>query len=241
MHLEPIVRRKARQSHNRLFQWGSGAFLFILLFTGCSSGSVQEVRMDQARDAGVPQQLAAEQATRTVERYFPSTATPSATEAPRPALGDLVMTFGFRPDGTPDGSYESVPAGVGTVYAAARLSSLSVGQQVRGIVTDRWGNDVAAPELTVDPGASDRWVALPIGLPADLAPGEYGVFVFVDDQMLGSLAFGVTSAGSSAQLLPEKPANPQVVGTLYPPGSGPAEGALTPTVVANPEQTWTAP
>jgi hypothetical protein len=151
------------------------------------------------------------------------------------------MTFGFRQDGTPDGSYESVPAGAGTVYAAARLSSLSVGQQVKGVVTDRWGNDVAAPELTVDPGASDRWVALPIGLPAELVPGEYGVFVFVDDQMLGSLAFGVTGAGSSAQLLPEQPANPQAIGTLYPPGSGPVEGAMTPTVVANSEETWSQP
>jgi hypothetical protein len=147
------------------------------------------------------------------------------------------MTFGFRPDGTPDGSYESVPAGAGTVYAAARLSGLSVGQQVRGVVTDRWGTEVAAPELTIDPGAADRWVALPVGLPADLAPGEYGVFVFVDEQMLGSLAFGITGAGNSAQLLPEQPANLQAIGTFYPPGSGPVEGAMTPTVVANQEGT----
>ncbi len=241
MLLELIVRLKALQSHSQSLRWGMVALMLVLVLGGCSSGAVQEVRTDQARDAGLPQQLAAEQATRTVERYFPATATPAATEAPRPALGDLMMTFGFRPDGTPDGSYESVPAGAGTVYAAARLANLSVGQQVRGVVTDRWGNDVAAPELTVDPGASDRWVALPIGLPAELVPGEYGVFVFVDDQMLGSLAFGVTGPGSSAQLLPEQPANPQVIGTFYPPGSGPAEGAMTPTVVANTEETWTTP
>lgn len=237
MHLERIVPRKVLRSHSRSLQWGSAAIALVLLCAGCSSGSVQEVRMDQARDAGLRQQLEAEQATRTVERYFPSTATPSATEAPRPALGDLVMTFGFRPDGSPDGSYESVPAGAGTVYAAARLSSLSVGQQVRGVVTDRWGNDIAAPELTIDPGSAERWVALPVGLPADLVPGEYGVFVFVDEQMLGSLAFGVTGAGSSAQLLPDQPANPQAIGTFYPPGSGPVEGALTPTVVPNQEGT----
>jgi hypothetical protein len=227
MHLERIVHPKAPLSLSRSLSWAGVVLALVLLSTGCASGSVQEARMDQARDAGLPQQLAAEQATRTVERYFPATATPSATKAPRPALGDLVMTFGFRPDGTPDGSYESVPAGAGTVYAA----------QVRGVVTDRWGNDVAAPELTVDPGAADRWIALPIGLPADLAPGEYGVFVFVDGQMLGSLAFGVTGAGSSAQLLPEQPANPQVIGTFYPPGSGPVEGAVTPTVVTNTEGT----
>lgn len=237
MHLEHIVHRKVPLSPRRSLQWGACVIALVMLSTGCASGNMQDVRMDQARDAGLPQQLAAEQATRTVERYFPSTATPSATKAPRPALGDLVITFGFRPDGTPDGSYESVPAGAGTVYAAARLSSLSVGQRVRGVVTDRWGNDVAAPELTVDPGAADRWIALPIGLPADLAPGEYGVFVLVDEQMLGSLAFGVTGAGTSAQLLPDQPANPQAIGTFYPPGSGPVEGAVTPTVVPNIEGT----
>jgi hypothetical protein len=97
-------------------------------------------------------------------------------------------------------------------------------------VTDAWGNEVAAPEAAIDPGASDRWLALPIALPAELQTGEYGLFIFADDHPLGSLAFGVTGVGSSAQLFPEAPANPQVRSTLPPPGGSVTEAQPTPTI-----------
>ena len=153
-----------------------------VVLAGCSSGAARDAARDEARDAGLEDQLAAQQATRTVQRYFPPTGTPAPTKPPAPALGQIALTFGFRPDGTPDGSYASVPAGAGTVYVATRLTGLSVGQKVRAIVTDAWGNEVAKPEVVIDPGAADRWLALPVGLPAELAPGEYGVFVFADDR-----------------------------------------------------------
>lgn len=222
--------RRAPRSTDRGWRAAIVLVLAAFVLAGCSTGDVRDSRADQARDAGLPDQLAAEQATRTVQRYFPATGTPSPTEAPRPALGDLVITFGFRPDGTPDGSYESVPAGAGTTYAAARLAGVSAGQVIRAVMTDRWGNEYSAPEVTIDPGPADRWLALPLSLPAELVPGEYGVFVFADGQILGSLAFGVSGPGSSAQLLPELPANPQVRATLPPPGSSPAEGNVTPTM-----------
>ena len=201
-----------------------------LVLVGCSSGAAVDAYRDQARDAGLEDKLAPAQATRTVQRYFPATGTPSPTEAPAPAVGGLAITFGFRPDGTPDGSYASVPAGVGTAYAAVRLTGVSAGQVVRVVVTDAWGNEVAAPEAAIDPGSSDRWLALPIALPAELQSGQYGLFVFADDRPLGSLAFGVTGVGSSAQLFPEAPANPQVRSTQPPPGGAPVEGQPPPTV-----------
>jgi hypothetical protein len=203
----------------------------MILVSGCSSGSAVDARQDMARDAGLKDRLAAEQATRVVERFFPSTATPGPTKAPPPALRELAITFGFRPDGHPDGSYASVPAGAGTAYAAAHLVGVAQGQVVKAIVEDGWGNQIAAPAVTIDPGAADRWLALPIALPATVAPGQYGVFVFADEQPLGSLAFGISGAGTSAQLLPEAPANPQVPATLPPPGAAPATDQLTPTVV----------
>lgn len=206
------------------------ATLILFILVGCASGNAREARVDEARDAGLPDRMAPFQATRTVERFFPPTATPGTVEPEPPALGALMITFGFRPDGTPDGGFASVPAGVGTAYAAARLTGLSVGQVVRAVVIDAWGNEIARPEVAIDPGPSDRWLALPISLPAELAPGEYGVFVFVDDRPVGSLAFGVTGPGSSAQLLPELPANPQIRATLPPPGQSPAEAAPTATV-----------
>ena len=86
------------------------------------------------------------------------------------------------------------------------------------VAIDAWGNEIAAPEVTIDPGAADRWLALPIPLPAELSPGAYGLFVFVDERPLGSVAFGVTGVGTSAQLFPEPPANPRARTTAPTPG-----------------------
>ena len=195
-----------------------------IILAGCSTGTAREAARDEARDAGPEDQLAAQQATRIVEKYFPPTGTPSPTEPPAPALGQIALTFGFRPDGTPDGSYASVPAGAGTVYVATQLTGLSVGQTVRAIVTDAWGNEVAKPEAVIDPGAADRWLALPVGLSAELAPGEYGAFVFAGDRPLGSLAFAITGVGTSAQLLPDRPVSVQVRNPIPPPGAAPPGG-----------------
>jgi hypothetical protein len=228
--LDHIGRRPDRRRTDCFGRFGLTLLFATAVLTGCASGAAQDARVDEARDAGLPEQLAAEQATRTVQVYFSPTGTPAPEEPAPPGLGALAITFGFRPDGTPDGSYASVPAGVGTVYAAAKLSGLSAGQVVSATVEDAWGNEIANPAITIDPGAADRWLALPIGLPADVVPGEYGVFVFCGDQTLGSLAFGVSGVGTSAQLLPEPPANPQVRATLPPPGMSPAE--VTPTATA---------
>jgi hypothetical protein len=219
--------REARRPIERYVPATLAIIAAALLLVGCSSGAAREAQRDQARDAGLEQRLAQEQETRTAERYFPPTGTPAPTEPPRPSLRNLVITFGFRTDGTPDGSYASVPAGAGTAYAGAQLSGVSAGQTIRAVVIDAWGSEIARPEVVIDAGAADRWVALPIGLPAEVAPGQYGVFVFEGDHPLGSLAFGITGAGSSAQLLPEAPANPQVRATLPPPGAAPPQAAPT--------------
>jgi hypothetical protein len=112
---------------------------------------------------------------------------------------------------------------------------LTAGQVIRAVVTDAWGNQVTAPETVVAPGSSDQWLALPIGLPAELPTGEYGVYVFADDYPLGSLAFGVTGVGSSAQLYPELPANPRARSNVPAPGEAPQDVQPTPTVGPAPE------
>ena len=228
MRSDRTGRRGIRQQIDRIARCGVSALGVVLVLAGCTSGAARDAAQDQARDAGFEDQLAAQQATRVVQRYFPPTGTPSPTEPPAPAMGEISITFGFRGDGTPDGSYASVPAGVGTVYVATRMTGLSVGQVVRAVVTDAWGNEIGAPEVVIDPGAADRWLALPVGMPAEVAPGEYGVFVFAGERPLGSLAFAVTGVGTSAQLLPELPANPQVRTTVPAPGAAPAQGQPTP-------------
>lgn len=209
------------------------AILTAGLLAGCASGAANEAERDEARDAGLPEQLARDQATRTALRYFPPTGTPGPLQPAPPALEELVVTFGFRPDGSPDGSYDSVPAGVGTVYAGAHVSGVVEGQVIGAMVTDGWGNELAYPKVTIGPGAADLWLALPIPLSDQVPPGEYGIFIMDGDQVMGSVVFGVTGVGSSAQLLPEAPANPQVRATLPPPGAAPA-----PTAAA--QGTWPA-
>jgi hypothetical protein len=225
----PIAHLRAPAQTDRRAAAGISVLAACLLLSGCSSGTAGDAKRDEARDASLKDTLAAEQATWTARHYFPPTATPGPPKPLTPSLGDVAITFGFRPDGTPDGSYASVPAGAGTAYVAVELSGVSAGQKVRAVVTDGWGNDVAAPEVAVGPGSSQQWVALPIPLGNEIAPGEYGAFVFVDDQPVGSLAFGVTGVGSSAQLLPEAPANPQIPATVPPPGMAPASAQPTPT------------
>ncbi len=227
--MAPIVRRKARAPIDQRIATSFVVLAACLILSGCSSGTAGDARRDEARDASLKDTLAAEQATWTAQHYFPPTATPGPSKPVTPSLGDVAITFGFRPDGTPDGSYASVPAGAGTAYVAVELSGVTAGQKVRAVVTDGWGNDVAAPETAIGPGSSEQWLALPIPLGNEIAPGEYGAFIFVDDQPVGSLAFGVTGAGSSAQLLPEAPANPQIPATLPPPGMAPASAQPTPT------------
>ena len=235
MHLARTVLPPAPARTDRLRALAGVALLALVVLSGCSSGMATDARRDEARDASLPDKLASDQATRTAQRYFPPTSTPGTVEPDPAALEELVITFGFRSDGTPDGSYESVPAGVGTVYAAARVSGVSVGQVVTAVVTDAWGNDLARPRVTIDPGAADRWLALPIGVGGNVAPGEYGVYVEIDEQVVGSLAFGITGQGSSAQLLPEAPTSVQVRATLPPPGAAPAVSA---TGTVEPNQQW---
>jgi len=60
--------------------------------------------------------------------------------------------------------------------------------------------------------------------------GKPRLFLFVDETQLGSVEFGVSAPGSSAQLFPEQPANPQARSTIGPPGSaaGPPPTATFP-------------
>lgn len=233
MPLVHIARRQGQPLIERRFRAYAALVLMVAVLVGCSSGSARDAARDEARDAGLPDQLAAEQATRTVERFFPPTATPGPPEPAPPALGELVITFGFRSDGTPDGSYDSIPAGVGTAYAAVRLTGLAAGQTVSATVEDAWGNEIAKPEIAIDAGPGERWLALPIPVPGDLAPGKYGVFIFSGQRTLGSLAFGITAPGTSAQLLPDRPANPQVRATVPPPGAAQPDAVPTATGTAN--------
>ena len=169
-----------------------------VVLAGCSSGAARDAARDEARDAGLDDQLAAQQATRIVQKYFPPTGTPSPTEPPAPALGQVALTFGFRQDGTPDGSYASVPAGAGTVYVSDQTDgSICRTKGACGVPTPgatRWQRrrQSSTPARPIA-GSRFRSVSRLKSL-----PGGIWRLYLADERALGSLAFGVTGMGTSS-------------------------------------------
>ncbi|CAA9584043.1 MAG: hypothetical protein AVDCRST_MAG59-5211 [uncultured Thermomicrobiales bacterium] len=196
----------------------------ILALAGCSSGQVDEARVDQRRDAEETPQMAVQQATRIAQRYFPASPEASPPVPLAPVVGLLAVTLATNPDGSPQGSYASLPADAGTAFATARLDDGSAGQAITAIWTDAFGNEFGRSEQELAASAAVQWVALPVGLSPGLAPGQYAVYLFADDNRIGSLAFGVTAPGTAPQLYPDLPANPQV------PAAAPTSPSGAPTV-----------
>ncbi len=197
-----------------------------LLLTGCAGGAAEEARRAEAREAATTPQLAGQQATRIAQRFFPPTPTPGPTPPPVPALDTLAITLGVDGAEAPQGHFATVPSDAGTLYAAAHLNDVAAGQVVTATWVDGVANTIATSEVEIDGGGGSRWVALPLTLNGSLPPGEYAVFLFVDDRRLGSLLFGLTPPGSFPQQLPDPPQNPTVDRGI--PGAGQTPGPNDP-------------
>jgi len=212
------------------------ALSLLVILTGCAGSSAQEARRGQARDAASSPTLPRAQATRTTQRFFP-TATPSKpTPPPLPTLGSLVITLGLGGDGSPQGSYASVPADAGTAYAAALLKGVYEGQIAAARWVDATGLTLTTSKFEVESNADQSWVGLPLTLNGSVAPGEYAVYLFVGERRLGSLLFRIDPAGTGGQLLPDPPLDPQADRGGHgqpPPGEG---GQQTPGAGGQPVQ-----
>lgn len=206
----------------------------LATLSGCATGRVEEARGGQARDAATDPSLPPQQATRTVERFFPTPERPTPTPLPMPTLGELVVTIGVDGGGAPQGSYAAVPADAGTVYAAALLGYTWDGQIVSARWVDATGITVNTVRVEIDGDATQRWVALPLGSPGSVALGEYAVYLYVGERRLSSLLFQVSPAGSGGVLLPPRPENPSADRggpgeTIDPPRSTTGPGGQNPT------------
>jgi hypothetical protein len=154
--------------------------------------------------------MAAEQATYTAQTFFPPTPTPGRLPPRTPTLESLVITLDFGGGDAPRGSYASVPADAGTVYAGALLNDLQAGQEITAIWTDADGSTIGSARLAIERDAARQWVGLPLRLSRSLAPGQYAVYIFAKERRLNSLVFTVTPPGTGPQPFPEPPADPQV-------------------------------
>lgn len=200
------------------------ALTVLLVFAGCSTGRVNESRLDQARDAEQTPQMPVQQATRIAQRYFPASPPASPTVPLAPVVGFLAITLATNPDGSPQGSYASVPVDAGQVLAAARLHDATAGQLITAVWTDGFGNEAGRVEQELAAGGPVQWITLPLGLSPSLSPGPYGVYIFADERQIASLGFNLTSPGSAPQIYPELPANPQA------PAAQPTSPSGAPTV-----------
>jgi hypothetical protein len=180
------------------------------VLVGCAGGSAEEARLGQAKDAGQRSVMAAEQATYTARTFFPPTATPGPQTPRTPFLESLVVTLDFGGDGVPRGSYASVPADVGTVYAGALLNDVQAGQEITAVWTDADGSTIGSARVKVERDAARQWVGLPLRLNRSLPPGDYAVYIFARDHQLNSLVFRVTAPGTGPQPFPDPPTDPQV-------------------------------
>ena len=182
----------------------------VLLLAGCASGTAEEARRGQERDAEASAALPRAQATHVVGRFFKPTPTPTKAPPAPPTLERLEVTTGLFSDNAPQGNYASVPADAGTVYVDALLHGLRAGHVLTATLTDAAFRPVATAQVEIDADAEQRWVALPFTLDGSLPPGEYAVFLFAGERRLNELAFTVSSPGSGSQMLPDPPANPRV-------------------------------
>jgi hypothetical protein len=192
----------------------------ILLLSACATGTAVESHDAEQRDAMRTPILEMVQETRTSERFFPPTGTPAPTPRPVPTLAQLVITTAVGAGNAPQDNEASVPSDAGTVYAGAQLGNVVAGHHVVGIWTAAGGNEVGRSAVDITAAADSTWVAFPLRLSGQLAPGDYAVYVDVDDRRIGSLAFTITAPGSAPQALPQLPANPQAPAPAAPTRSG---------------------
>jgi hypothetical protein len=183
---------------------------------GCNTGSANDARRAQERDAEQSPVMPVQQATRTAQRYFPATATPGPDEPLYPFVGQIAVTVAVNPDGSAQGAYASIPADAGTAFVSARLHDAVAGQRITAIWTDQYGNAFAEQSVDLEGAGNPRWVALPASLVA-APPGPTAVWLYADEWRIGSIAFQVTGPGSAPQVYSELPTNPQAAAATQPP------------------------
>jgi len=200
------------QTSRRPFCRPAWAWLVIpgLVFAACSTGTVNDARVGQSRDAEASPRLDQQQSTKIAGEFFPPTPSPPPVPPPPPSLESLVITLNVGAGDVPQGSFGSVPANAGTIYATALLTELVPGQVIEAVLMDMLGNELGQARINIAVAAGQQWVALPFDMDGSLPAGDYAVYLFGQDRRLGSVVFVVAPPGSVAQEFGPPPENPQV-------------------------------
>ena len=210
------------------------AGVLVIGLAGCNTGRVNEAQKGRERDLRTPPTLPEEQATRLAQRYFPATETPTPAPPLYPFAGFLGVTLDLNPDGSPQGTYASLPTDIGRILAAVELHAASEGQVMTGVWSDQWGNYLKTEEVEIATSASPQWITFSLDVTTDVQAGPYALWVFADERRVGSMTFALTGPGSPPMMYPDLPSDPQV--TVPQPQGTQAPGQQTPT-----PQPWQQP
>ncbi len=193
--------RHLRCSMRQALRAGWLFLLLAVLLAGCATGSAEDARRGERRQATRGVLLPQEQATANAQRFSPGTVTPVPTIPPAVVLESFVLTLNVDGSGAPQGAYGGIPADAGRIYAAALLHHLQAGQQVTA--TLRLPDDTVLLSSSFDvTTATDRaWIALPLDMNGTLAPGDYALWLSVEDRTLNSLVVQVTGFGTAPRPL----------------------------------------
>ena len=167
---------------------GWAASLLLVTLVGCATGSVEEARVAETREATRAAIVADVQATNVVKEFFPPTSTAEPTRTPLPTLATLTLATQIGSNNQPSNEVESVSQG-SSIYAVAELHNLQSGQKVIAVWKTLDGGEVGRSEVPVDRGLGAAWV--PLQWTVNVGPGSYAVHVLVDDRELNSLVFRV--------------------------------------------------
>lgn len=200
MRLDPTDHQLTATPPRGLLAVAFAACLAVLTLTGCATGDARDAEVAEQRDATEQAKVPDRQASFVANEFFSSPPPPVATATPRAVLQAIALTTGVNSDGAPSGIYGSVPSDAGRVYVAARVAYLQPG----ATMVASWATIAEKPkdivviansELTVD--QSNGWINLPLELYGNALPGEYAVSLYVNGELLSSLAFEITGAGSA--------------------------------------------
>ncbi len=161
-----------------------------MLLTGCASGSKDDARRAADEDATKGAVVPGAEATHIVAEYFAKTPSPVPTPTIAAELASLVLTSGVGQGGAPVDDLTSVFS-AGRIYAAAQISHLVPGWTVQAVWRREDGQQVSESSVEVSNAVDPMWLSFAWDVPAGVPPGDYGVFIYVNGELLDSLAFRV--------------------------------------------------
>ena len=164
--------------------------LVVLVLVSCSQGDARDERKFEAQEAQRTEQVPQAQQTELAQTFFRPTGTPAATFTPIALLSELVIATSLDSSGGPANDVSAVSAGGGSVFVAARLSSLSGGETITLQWLDANGQVLASVDQQASPTSGPQWYTSSWNL-SGVAPGVYAGAVRVNGELLNSIVFTV--------------------------------------------------